>query len=451
MFHMEFQSLDAVEEDDEPSRTDRVEEGQGNSVYEQYRPNRAVESKDSPPKIYEGRVGKFGKMQRVVSSNHAVHHTVSDLPPVMGRSMSTNDSIPRNWVEVDLIDFGKSAQEAPQGSETQAPADPVVMRELVKPFAESVKINDVPSAQNRPAIVDLLSNGVPVVEAVSGSSPNAESLQVRTNSLRSSNSASFSDTSDAESNSFHDSTGERARTKDEEKGSPATRAYNRAFNKIMHKKSKPPVQDAQTVSKPWDEPLLAAHDQAKLQRKLQKEAKLEAKRLAEEAKRDAEIQQRELLELANPVPESALNNKKDHGVRKGIHKLFHIHAGTHSNQNSPREGVMADVREAKLVMPRSGLFESSMMSPSTTKDITLSQIRTGPRPTARKDITFATVESNQRDVQPWTMEEYMAKNARQAEWQGRVDDEEFGGIEGNQLLNQYFNNDLDDTLDSDSD
>lgn len=30
-------------------------------------------------------------------------------------------------------------------------------------------------------------------------------------------------------------------------------------------------------------------------------------------------------------------------------------------------------------------------------------------------------------------------------------DEEFGGIEGNQLLNQYFDDDVTDNLDSDSD
>lgn len=300
MFRMEFQSLDAVEEDDEPSRVCRND---GNSVYEQYRQNRGVERKDSPPKVYEGRVGKYGPLQRAVSS----HHTVPDLPPVITRSLSSNDSIPKNWVEVDLIDFGSPKAVAPPGaSETQVSADQVVMRELVKPFAESVKITE----ENQSTSRDLLSDGVEVVEPVSDASP---SLQVRTNST---SSTYFSDTSDAESSSFHDSTGEKVHVK-EEKGTPATRAYNRALNKIMHKKCKPPAQDAQRVSKPWDEPLLAVHDQAKLQRKVQKEAKVEAKRLAEEAKRIAEIQQRELLELANPVPESALNVKKDHGVRKG--------------------------------------------------------------------------------------------------------------------------------------
>jgi len=41
--------------------------------------------------------------------------------------------------------------------------------------------------------------------------------------------------------------------------------------------------------------LLAGHEQSKLERTLQKEAKLEAKRQAEQAKRDAEIQKREVL------------------------------------------------------------------------------------------------------------------------------------------------------------
>lgn len=431
MFHMEFQSLDAVEEDED--------EGRGKGVYDQ---NRGGDSEVSPPKIYEGRVGKFGKMQRAVSSNLAVQQTVSDLPPVMARSLSSSQSVPKNWAEVDLIDLASPKA----GPPPHASADPVVIRELVKPFADSVKLNDVTS---QPASWDLLSDGVQVVEPVPGS----PTTQLRTNSMRSTHSASFSDSSDAESSSFHDSTGERAQLKDEEKGSPATRAYNRAFNKIMHKKSKLPVQDVQKVSKPRDEPLLTAHDQAKLERKAQKAAKAEANRLAEEAKRDAEIQQRELLELANPVPGSALNHKKDHGVLKGIQRLFHVHGGgTQSNHNSQREGVIADVREAKLVMPRTGLLESSMMSPSTNTAAALSQIRTGPRPTARKDMTFETIESHQRDVRPWTMEEYMARNARQQEWERRGGDEEFGGIEQNQLfMNQYFDNDVLDNLDSDSD
>jgi len=46
-----------------------------------------------------------------------------------------------------------------------------------------------------------------------------------------------------------------------------------------------------------------------------------------------------------------------------------------------------------VVMPRAGLFEAPGLSPSNT-DIALAQIRSGPRPVAKTDLTFATVESN---------------------------------------------------------
>lgn len=105
--------------------------------------------------------------------------------------------------------------------------------------------------------------------------------------MRSTNSTSWSESSDTDSSAGH--------PKDEEKGSsPATRSVNKAFNKFMHKKNKPTVPEAKFV-KPWDEPLLLSHEQVKLERKAQKEAKLDAKRQAEEAKREAEIQQREVL------------------------------------------------------------------------------------------------------------------------------------------------------------
>jgi len=47
-----------------------------------------------------------------------------------------------------------------------------------------------------------------------------------------------------------------------------------------------------------------------------------------------------------------------------------------------------------VVMPRAGMFEASPgLSPSTT-DAALAQIRSGPRPVAKTDLQFATVESN---------------------------------------------------------
>ena len=83
---------------------------------------------------------------------------------------------------------------------------------------------------------DLLTDGVEY-----GSFRNVESLAMRSSSMRSTSSTSWSDSSDAEGSAFH---GDKLHIKDEEKGSPAVRAYNRAFNKLMHKKSKPTVPDA---------------------------------------------------------------------------------------------------------------------------------------------------------------------------------------------------------------
>jgi len=45
------------------------------------------------------------------------------------------------------------------------------------------------------------------------------------------------------------------------------------------------------------------------------------------------------------------------------------------------------------------------------------------------------------------MEEYMTRNGRVR----RRDDEEFGAIEGNNLMNQYFDDDMQPAYDSDSD
>lgn len=348
----------------------------------------------------------------------------------------------------------------------------------MKPFADSVNLtnNGGVSTERQPPIRDLLSNGVEegdaVVDAVSSGDAVADavssgdavmvavssgdgnisgSLPVRTNSMPRTNSTSSaystqsrSEGSDAESTT----TEEKVFVKDEEKGSPASNSLNKAFNKLMHPKKSKPVVGESKVMKPWDEPMLHAQEQEKMERKAQKEAKVEAKRMAEAVKREAEIQRKELLELANPVPESSLRH---HGMLKGMHKLFQSHGGNHSNPPSPT-GVHGDVRESKLVMPRVSLFEGSIgFSPSTT-DAALAQIRSGPRPATNSDLKFATVESHQRDVRPWTMEEYMARNARLGEWKKRKDDEEFGGIEGNQLMNQFFNNDfMMDDFDDDSD
>lgn len=312
---MEFHSLDAVQEDEDRSNSYRSEDRtRRNSGFDHCRT-------DSPPKIHEGRVGKLGRLQRVASSNYSVH-TVSHLPSVTitrTRSLNSENSIPKNWVEVDLIDFSESPKAPAATVEAAATAgEQEVIRELVKPFAESVNL----SHQQHPPIIaataipehqpvrDFLSNGVDEAEAVEarlGPSPNTASLQVRTNSTHSSNSEHSrsscpSDSSDTESSSG----GSRVHVKDDsEKVSPhATRAVNKAFNKFMHKKNKPGVPEAKFV-KPWEEPLLLTHEQVKLERKAQKEAKSDAKRQAEEAKREAEVQQREVIQLIflrSPLP-----------------------------------------------------------------------------------------------------------------------------------------------------
>lgn len=245
MFRMEFQTLNAVtEEDDEFSRSYRNDVGRGKDVYEKFR-HRTVESRGSLPRVYEGRVGKYGKMQRTVSSKEVLH-SGAHLPEVLTRSMSSAAAVPKNWVEVDLIDF-----ESPKAVEEPAVVDQEVLRELVKPFAESVNLTHQPGGKRLDTDVfvsfldyqpgqygqrDLLSGGVDF-----GSFRNVESLPVRSNSLRSTSSMSWSDSSDAEGSNYY---GDRVHIKDEDKGSPAARAYNRAFNKLMHKKSKPAVSDS---------------------------------------------------------------------------------------------------------------------------------------------------------------------------------------------------------------
>lgn len=242
MFRMEFQTLDAVEEDDDLSRTYRNDGGRGKSVYEKYR-HRAVESRASPPKVFEGRVGRVGRLQRTLNSNCALP-SGSYLPQVLTRSVSSDASIPQNWVEVDLIDFG-----SPKAVEEPITVDQEVLRELVKPFAESVNLTHQPNGKLIDGDVfvtfleyqaarsrDLLSDGVEY-----GSFRNVESLRMRSSSMRSNGSTSWSDSSDVEGSSFY---ADRLHIKDEEKGSPAARACNRAFNKLMHKKNKPTVPDA---------------------------------------------------------------------------------------------------------------------------------------------------------------------------------------------------------------
>lgn len=62
--------MDAVEEDNDLSKTYRNDGDHGKSVYEKYR-HKAVETRASPSNFFEGRVGRVGKLQRTFSSNGA--------------------------------------------------------------------------------------------------------------------------------------------------------------------------------------------------------------------------------------------------------------------------------------------------------------------------------------------------------------------------------------------
>lgn len=231
---MEFQSLDAVtEEDDDFPRSCRNEVGR---TYDRYR--------HSSSRVYEGRMGKlqYGKSQRTSSSKEGGH-----LPRVLTRSLSSAapQQIQQNWVEVDLIDFG-SPKAAVEEEEQGMVIDPEVLRELVKPFAESTK----PQQPVADVFVSFLEYGQRDLLTGDGSFRNVDSLPLRSNSMRSTGSMSWSDSSDAEGTSnYH---GDRVHIKDEDKGSPAARAYNRAFNKLMHKRNhkKPAVSDSVSTTPP---------------------------------------------------------------------------------------------------------------------------------------------------------------------------------------------------------
>lgn len=250
MLQMEFHStvLDATEEDNELSRADRNEHEQ--TVCDQ------LKHGDSSPKIYEGRVGNLGKMQGIASPSEAVH-TIARPPPIVTRNVSPNDSATKNWVEVDLIDLDSPKVEVALAREAEGYINQEVLRELVKPFAESVNLTHQPSGKclgndefvtpldRQPGhVLDLLSIDIEVVEAVSDSSRNLASLQERTSSTRS----TFSEPSDTQSPSFHGNAGDKLNVKDEERGSSATRAYNKTLNLLMLKKNKPVVQEGVSTS-----------------------------------------------------------------------------------------------------------------------------------------------------------------------------------------------------------
>lgn len=112
MLRMEFQTLDAINEDeDELSRTCRNDVGHGKGVHEKYR-HMTLESRNNPPRVYEGRVRNHGKMQRIASSNEVLHNE-AHLPKVLkSRSVNSAATSVMNWIEIDLIDFGSPKEQA---------------------------------------------------------------------------------------------------------------------------------------------------------------------------------------------------------------------------------------------------------------------------------------------------------------------------------------------------
>lgn len=265
MFRMEFrgeQSLDSVEEDDEPSTTYvRSKRGGVRSVLEQYR-DRPSEPAKSPPKTFEGRVGILGAQMQQISSSIKASHRVPHLTPII--TCTSNPTpigpIQKNWVEVDLIDLGSPKAAVTLHAAEASPVAEDVIRELVKPFSESVNLTQQSSREFKDDDIfvtfleyqprqsserrDMLTDGVGEVETESASFWNVEvpTLPLRSNSTRSMGSNSWSDSSDAEGSVSYGS------NKDEGKGSPVARAYNRAFRKLMKKKSKPAIQEPVRVT-----------------------------------------------------------------------------------------------------------------------------------------------------------------------------------------------------------
>ena len=169
-----------------------------------------------------------------------------------------------DWNDVDLIDFDSDpAPELPVQQQVDVDAD--VIRELVKPFATSVDVidgrlqrelhlmdNDVynvrfsdphaPVTKDVDAVVtETMATGGNMASmsdpANSRDSAALSSVPSSVSSGRSEEYQSASEDADAESSGG-------SWMKDEEKGSPATRAYNRAFNTIMRRKSKAAVHNS---------------------------------------------------------------------------------------------------------------------------------------------------------------------------------------------------------------
>lgn len=264
MLGMEYHTqLSIVKEEDEPfGSSRRLQQVHGGdhrkSVFEQYR-ERNVDS---------------DRFQRQASSNHAVQQLVLH-PAALTRSLSDtpsgngpSSSSAVDWNDVDLIDFDSDvAPELPVQQQVDVDAD--VIRELVKPFAISVDVidgrlqrelhlmdNDVYNVRFSDPQAPVTKDVDVVVTETMGTGGNMASMSDPANlrdsaapssvpssvsSGRSEEYQSASEDADAESSGG-------SWMKDEEKGSPATRAYNKAFNTIMRRKTKAAVHNSVRTS-----------------------------------------------------------------------------------------------------------------------------------------------------------------------------------------------------------
>lgn len=226
-------------DDEEPSHSgsDYVND----SVYERYRHSESCYV-DSRPAIFEGRVGRFGKVRRVVTLPPALSD-LDQLSPWKSRILSPNANLAgtQTWTEAEPRNSPDSP--CPQGVTQDEQAiflDAQVLRELVRPFVELR--SDVGNVRREDDDDDS--------NSVSNSASRSDSM--RSDWSFRSDMSSASEGSVAEMNAL------------------------------------------QRESKPWEEPLLALHQQAEVDLRVENEAKEEAKTLAEEERLAAARRQREV-------------------------------------------------------------------------------------------------------------------------------------------------------------
>nr|PNR28915.1 hypothetical protein PHYPA_027607 [Physcomitrium patens] len=223
--------------------------------------------------------------------------------------------------------------------------------------------------------------------------------------------------------------------------------------------------------KPWEEPLLAGYNEEELDRLKAEDAKREALELAKVEERELLRQLRELQDLAHCVISKASPRKtiKNSKLKKLLHKtgmsaVFRFLKNPFiffrpKKEEYPGYNPDALSTKKKVAIPkkRSRLSETSVIFgiPSATTNANLETMREGSKLAQSKPVAmqFATVVSTQRDVEPWTREQYLRKNDRIPDRSNNLkkDDDEFGGIEGNNLMNPAYGNGVVSDYDTDSD